>query len=298
MTTPPRLALELWGASPAALVETARRAEALGYDAVYLGESPTALNAETWTTLGVLAAATDRIAIGPVIANLLSDYRSPALLARQAATLAAASHGRFEFRTGAGATTVAGRRWWKPAGVRYGSYSERWSEADRQLGVLRSLWSGAAVELGGRPFTLDLDHPRVPITVAASGPRGAELVRRHADRWETSFCTPDEWRERRDTFALADRIATALEIDAFVGVDATHASSLWARVANDRAGENVEALWSRALVGTPEEAALRIARLADAGVGQLTVTLHDPDDGRALAAVAEARSLAAQEMAD
>ena len=66
-------------------------AERLGLDAVYLGESPTSLNAETWTSLGLVAASTTTLRFGPVIANLLDDYRSPVLLARQAATLALAA---------------------------------------------------------------------------------------------------------------------------------------------------------------------------------------------------------------
>ena len=148
----PLVALELWGNDPRTLVRTAVQAERLGLDAVYVGESPTSLNAETWTTLGLVAASTTTLRFGPVVANLLDDYRSPVLLARQAATLAVASDGRLDVRTGVGATRDAGRRWWAPAGVDYPGYAERWSMADRQLTILRSLWRGEAIDLGNGPF--------------------------------------------------------------------------------------------------------------------------------------------------
>lgn len=294
MNTPstrrPLVALELWGNDPRTLVRTAVEAEQRGLDAVYLGESPTSLNAETWTTLGLVAASTTTLRFGPVIANLLGDYRSPVLLARQAATLAMASDGRLDFRAGVGATQDAGRRWWAPAGVDYPGYAERWSMADRHLAVLGSLWRGEAVDLGAGPFSLGLEHPPIPVTVAARGPQGLELVRRHADRWEASYLGVDDWRAARASAELPGTIATSLEVDGFVGRDG--GVRIWAQVEADRAAEDLDVIRRRSLHGGVDEVAAQIRALHEVGVDQLVVALHEPHDLDAVetlaAAVAEA----------
>ncbi|MEM8704994.1 MAG: LLM class flavin-dependent oxidoreductase [Actinomycetota bacterium] len=298
MNTPlsrrPRVALELWGPDPIALVQTAVVAERLGLDAVYLGESPTALNAETWTTLGLVAASTSTLRFGPVIANLLDDYRSPVLLARQGATLARASAGRFDFRTGVGASRDAGRRWWEPAGVGYPAYGDRWAMADRQLGVLRRLWRGDEIDLGDGAFSLGFEHPPIPITVAARGARGLDLVRRHANRWEASYLAVDEFASARDAAALDDHITTSLEVDGFVGGD--DGARVWDRAQNERAGEDLTVIRRRSLHGGAGQVAGQIRALHAAGVEQLVVALHDPHDLDAIETLAAA--VARAELAD
>lgn len=285
----PRLCLEVWGSDPARLVTVARHAEAVGLDGVYLGESPTALNAETWTTLGAIANATSRVRIGPVIANLLPDYRSPVLLARQGAALAALSDGRFDFRTGVGAAHAAGAAWWQPAGVSYLDYAVRRAETERQLTVVRSLWRGQTVDLAGSAYSLGLAHPPIEITVAANGPGGLDLATRFADRWEASFATEDEWQRRNR--AVPNGLHNSLEIDGFIG-SLSDPDEVWRSVARDRSVEDLEAVRERALVGTPETVARQITHLGRAGVDQLVVALHDPLDLDAITRLGTAASLA------
>ncbi len=272
----PRICLEVWGGDPNELVGIARHAEAIGLDGVYLGESPTALNAETWTTLGAIAAVTDRIRLGPVIANLLPDYRSAALLARQGAALAVLSEGRFDFRTGVGASEAAGRAWWAPAGVAYPPYAERLKEAERQLGELRNAWA-------------DDDLPTIEVTIAATSERSLALAARFGQRWETSFATLVEWRER--AAAAPSHLKSSLEIDAFVGSE-SDPEQVWRDVAATRGGEDLDAIRDRALVGSPTQVAGQLQALGAAGVGQLVVAPHDPSDLAALSRLAEAVALA------
>jgi alkanesulfonate monooxygenase SsuD/methylene tetrahydromethanopterin reductase-like flavin-dependent oxidoreductase (luciferase family) len=277
-----RICLEVWGPDPVALVGLARHAETHRLDGVYLGESPTPLNAETWTTLGAIATATARIRLGPVIANLLPDYRSPILLARQGAALAALSNGRFDFRTGVGAGRTAGEGWWRPAGVRYPAYDARLDETERQLAILRRLWSGGETEDG---YSLDLVHPPIEITVAASSPRSMGIAERLADRWETSFATPEEWTAQARRAGPV--LASSLEIDGFIG-SADDPDLAWRQVERDRSGEDLDAIRRRALVGSPASVAEQIAALAAAGVEQLVVALHDPHDLDAITRLGEA----------
>lgn len=280
-----RICLEVWGSDPVALVELARHAEANDLDGIYLGESPTPLNAETWTTLGAIASQTETIRLGPVIANLLAGYRSPILLARQGAALAAMSKGRFDFRTGVGAARTAGEPWWESAGVPYPAYADRLDEADRQLTVLRRLWTGDETDGG---YSLGVAHPPIEITVAATSPRAMAIAERFGDRWETSFATPEEWTERARHAPPA--LASSLEIDGFVGAE-DDADLVWRQVERDRAGEDLDAVRRRALVGSPSHVAEQIDRLFQAGVEQLVVALHDPHDLDTVARLGEAGRL-------
>src|SRR5207247_2385117 len=71
-------------------VELARRAEALGFESVWM---PEAYGTDAVSILGALAARTQRIRLGTGIVNVFS--RTPALLAQTAATLDLISGGRF-----------------------------------------------------------------------------------------------------------------------------------------------------------------------------------------------------------
>lgn len=90
----------------AALVETAQRAEALGFESVWLydhlqtrdGDPEPVL--ECWTTLAALARETSRVRLGQIVTCAL--YRNPGLLAQMARTVDAASGGRVFVGVGAG----------------------------------------------------------------------------------------------------------------------------------------------------------------------------------------------------
>lgn len=305
-----RLALEVWGADLAQTMATCRRAEELGFDGFYLGESPTGLNLDCWTTLAALAQATDRIRLGPVITNVLPSYRSTLLLGRQAATVAVIAEGRLDFRTGVGASATYGRPWWEPFGVRYGPYPERAADLDAALGVLRPIWAGesvAASALGpgqrieGDPVTLGFAAPPIPITVAAVGPTGLDLAARHAAVWEASFCTPAEFEQLGAEFRArlaghmnrsGERVRRSLEIDAVVGATTAGAAGALDALKRDRASEDLDRVLNRALVGTPDRVAERLLELNAVGVDQLVMAAHDPHDPDALLALAQARDIA------
>ena len=120
------------------------------------------------------------------------------------------------------------------------------------------------------------------------------LAATRADGWETSFCTPAEYADRNRVFSdlARDRtVVRSLEIDGFLATTSPGRGRLLDRVQAERGGEDLAAVLSRALVGTPEEAAVRMAELAAAGVDQLLVALHDPHDPDALQALARSRAL-------
>lgn len=276
-----RVALEVWSSDFEQLSATCRRAEDLGFAGFYYGESPNDLNLECWTALGALAHSTSRIRLGPVIANILPTYRSTILLARQAAAVNVISGGRLDFRTGVGAAVRFARPWWEPTGIDYPDYAQRLADTRDALDTLPGLWGSEA-------------SSPIPITVAARAERSMALAASHAQVWETSFCTPTEFRDQAAIMddLLGGRVMErSLEIDGFVARTDDEVTRLLDRVRAERgAGEDLEPVFERALVGTPSRATERLVALADAGVDQIVVALHEPHQPEALEALAEAVS--------
>ena len=109
-----KFCLEIWGTDYAKIKDACVLAEDLGYHGFFYGESLANLDLDCWTVISVLSTLTKRIKLGPVITYLLPQYRSIALITKQAITLHDIYAGRHEFRTGAGATLQYAVQWWYP----------------------------------------------------------------------------------------------------------------------------------------------------------------------------------------
>jgi alkanesulfonate monooxygenase SsuD/methylene tetrahydromethanopterin reductase-like flavin-dependent oxidoreductase (luciferase family) len=170
-----------------------RRAEALGYRAVYVdgdvsvvpsrGDAPVL---DGWTATVAYLARSARIEIGSV--RLLHHW-NVARLAQAVATAESVAPHRLRLLVAIGA---------QPADRRFGlpqlPVAERVAWLDEWLGALRRLLAGDVVTLHGRRVELDraLVRPaprggQMPIELAAAGPRMLELVARHADRWDVNL---------------------------------------------------------------------------------------------------------------
>ncbi|HXM54845.1 MAG TPA: TIGR03621 family F420-dependent LLM class oxidoreductase [Candidatus Dormibacteraeota bacterium] len=150
-------------------VEKGRRAEALGYATLVmpdtLGQTLTPIPA-----LGVLAGATGTLRLGTYV--LANDFRNPVLLAREAAALDHLSSGRFELGLGAGRPGVEGD--YAKLGIPFESGGVRVSRLAEAVGVIKGLLHGG--DVFPRPV-----QERLPIVLAASGPRLLALAAREAD---------------------------------------------------------------------------------------------------------------------
>ena len=129
---------------------------------------------DAWTVLPALAAATERIRIGPMVSPV--GYRNPALLARMAASLDHLSGGRLNFGFGAGG--------YKPEYEAYGYTFEepgsiRLAQMREALELMIAMWTQPRATYHGEHFRIEgavlepkpLQKPHPPILIGGVGPK-------------------------------------------------------------------------------------------------------------------------------
>ncbi|MGA9531429.1 MAG: LLM class F420-dependent oxidoreductase [Anaerolineales bacterium] len=186
-----------WPGSPGSIRETlddiASTAEDAGFDSIWVmdhffqirgvGEVDEPM-LEGYTTLGHLAALTDRVRLGTLVTGVI--YREPALLVKEATTLDVLSAGRAYLGIGAG--------WFEREavglGVRFPPTAERFERLEEALQIAHQMWSGDDGPYHGdhyhleetlcRPQPLQAPHP--PILIGGMGERKTlRMVAQYAD---------------------------------------------------------------------------------------------------------------------
>jgi 5,10-methylenetetrahydromethanopterin reductase len=154
--------------SVAGFAADVRRAERLGWDAAFVPDSQLRRR-DTYVLLAAAAGATERIVLGPLLANPVT--RHPTVTASSIATIEELAPGRTLLGWGIGDTAV------RLAGLR----PARVAELQASTRLVRALLDGQEVEVGAaRPARLP--HPRpVPIWIAAGGPRTLRMAGGVAD---------------------------------------------------------------------------------------------------------------------
>jgi F420-dependent oxidoreductase-like protein len=190
-----RLGLNLgyWGAgNDAANLALAREADRLGFAVVWAAE---AYGSDAPTVLAWVAAQTERIDVGSAILQI--PARSPAMAAMTAATLDTLSGGRFRLGLGVSGPQVS--EGWH--GVRFDRPLVRTRE---YVEIVRMALRRERVRFEGEMYRLPLPdgpgkalrltvHPvreRIPVYLAAVGPRNLELAGEIADGWLPVFFAP------------------------------------------------------------------------------------------------------------
>ena len=205
--------IEVWlhaFAFPRRVVAAARAAEGWGFDGMLLADSQT-LNTEIWVELGMAAAATERLRLGPGVTNPFT--RHPSVTASAAATLQVESGGRAVLGLGRGDSALR----------QLGREPVHADELERALVAIQAYLSGGTAELDGFESRLTwLDNapemPKVPVTVAATGPHVIELAARHAERVDfTVGAEPDRLRWALETARGAGDASPGAFVN--VGVD-------------------------------------------------------------------------------
>ena len=131
---------------PASLLALAERAEALGFDSVWVGDSLLARpRHDALTLLTAVAARTRKVELGTAV--LLPALRNPVLLAHQVATLDRVAEGRLILGVGIATDVPNIRAEFEAAGVPFDKRVGRMIEG---LALCRALWTGKPVDWNGR----------------------------------------------------------------------------------------------------------------------------------------------------
>ena len=168
--------------SRSAWLALAQRAEEVGYSSLLV---PDVLGTP-FATIGALAVAasvTTRMRIGSFV--LVNDYRHPALLAREIATLDQLSDGRVELGMGLGTYP----RDFQQLGIPFDQAGIRYSRFAEALSIIKQFFSGETVNFSGkyytttelRPVPRPVQQPNPPILIGSSGRRMVTLAAREAD---------------------------------------------------------------------------------------------------------------------
>jgi F420-dependent oxidoreductase-like protein len=175
--------------------------EKAGLDMVFV---PEAYSYDAVSQLGYLAAVTERVELASGIIQLYS--RTPTLIAMTAAGIDFVSGGRFSLGIGtSGPQVIEG---WH--GVPYDAPLARTRET---IEICRAVWRRERLVYNGTHYQIPLpegqgtglgkplkliNHPvreRIPIIVAALGPKNVEMAAELAEGWEPIFYYPEKARE-------------------------------------------------------------------------------------------------------
>lgn len=238
-------------ADPQTMVDLAVAAEGAGWDAFFVWDHIVvfdgAIVGDPWVILSAVAAATERITIGPMVTPL--PRRRPWVVARQAVTLDHLSGGRLVLGVGLGF----------PPDEEFGTFGEstslrtRAGMLDESLAVITGMWTGEPFCFEGRHYRVGegtflprpVQRPRIPIWVAATWPNLAPV--RRAARYE-------------GIYPLADNDGTPGLIDA-AGI--TEVAAEVARRRGGLAGYDVSALV--VITGDAQRDRATIEAFAEAG---------------------------------
>jgi probable F420-dependent oxidoreductase len=273
-------------------VAMARAAEESGFDSIWIGDHllyggdgrPERGPWEAWTLLSALAAVTERVRLGPLVA--CAGFHPPGLIAKMAATIGEVSGGRFVLGLGAGWNEREFRAFGIP-------YDHRVSRFEESFAIVRGLLAGERVTLDGRFWSADdavlLPQPshRPPLMIGSNGPRVLGIALPHADAWNTWYA---DYGNSADGFAaLNERIGAAAR-DAGRDPAAIRRSACVLVVLDRAAGERPSTPDAPALEGPPERIAERLRELAQAGADE-AILVASPITERSVRRLAEVVAL-------
>lgn len=285
----------------------AQRAEALGFDSIWLCDHFLTLSAgsyandsgmedrpaaggpprdqeqtsmpllECWTTLSALARDTRRLRLGTSV--LCNSYRSPSVLAKMAATLDVISEGRLELGLGAGWF----EKEYEAYGIPFPKTSVRIAQMDEGIEVIRRMWTDPSPTFKGAHYTIDgaicdprpVQRPHPPIWIGGEGDKVHRVAARAADGINVRWWGPERFVQRSAFLEAACREH---------GRDpALLRRSLTALLAVSRDRGMIEAQRRRfaaipaagLIVGAPEECVARILEYRTAGVTHFLFTIPD-----------------------
>ena len=260
------------------VVDTARHAEATGWDGVYVadhfmgdgnafGDAVTPM-LEATGVMSALAVATERVRLGSLVFGI--TYRHPAVLANWAATTDHVSDGRLLLGVGAGWQINEHEQY----GIELGPPRERIDRFEEACQVLQGLLRAPSTTVAGDHYRLTdaLCEPKpvqapLPLLIGGKGDRMMGVVARYADEWNM-------WSRAE---AFAERSAALDQACERIGRDpatiARSTQALWF-LTDDAVGADklIERVAPRPAVGGPPERLVEaVAEWRDVGVDEVIV---------------------------
>jgi len=180
-------------------LEIVREAEKAGFDSVWAAE---AYGSDTATVLAWLGANTEKIKLGSAIFQM--PARTPAMTAMTAATIDNISNGRMLLGIGSSGPQVAEGWHGQP-------FAKQLQRTREYVAIVRMALARERVDFDGEIYTLPIpDGPgkalkltigpvqeRIPIYIAAIGPKNTQLTGEIADGWLPTFFSPEHVGEFR-----------------------------------------------------------------------------------------------------
>lgn len=272
------------------LRDIALAVEQTGFDSLWVGDHllyrdpglPPRGPWEAWSVLAALAAITERVAIGPLVAA--TSFHNPALLAKKAATVDEISGGRLIVGLGAGWNEVEYRAFGFP-------FDHRFDRFEEAFAIVRALLRDGHVDFAGRYYEardcvlLPPPARRVPIMIGSVGSRMLRLAAEHADGWNAWFT----WYGNRPEGIASVRAKVDAACEA-VGRDPLSLERTVAvlvqvedRDVDPRGGPQERA---EPLKGAPEELAAWLRGFADEGIAHVQLVV-DPITVRSIERLGE-----------
>jgi probable F420-dependent oxidoreductase len=279
----------------APLLNLATQAEELGFDSVWVGDSPLARpRADALVMLAAVAARTERVILGTAVS--LPALRHPILLAHELATLDLIAQGRLIVGAGGGFPYPITEAQFQAVGV---MFRTRISRLEECIAAMRLLWREDEVSFAGRHFEFQnvslVPKPHQPggppIWLAGGGDAALQRVGRIGDGWlpypPTAEAYAAEWSVIQQAAAEHDRpTAVVPALYATVSVDQEPERAAEAlRASIERYYEapleviaSIQALFS----GTPRQCAEWLGGYVEAGDRHVVVRFAVADHAAAL----------------
>ena len=183
MSRPFRFGFSLDGLDePREIARRVRRAEDIGYSSVVMTDHFDDRHGPL-VALTTIALATTSLRVGTLV--LANDYRHPAVLAKELASLDQVSGGRLEIGIGAGWMASD----YEQAGIGFDRPGVRIERLDEAISVLEGCFSDGPFDFEGSHYTIGgldsrpkpVQKPRPPLLMAGGGHRMLALAARRAD---------------------------------------------------------------------------------------------------------------------
>jgi alkanesulfonate monooxygenase SsuD/methylene tetrahydromethanopterin reductase-like flavin-dependent oxidoreductase (luciferase family) len=262
-------------------VSMAKNAEAAGFDSIWVGDHllyrddgrPERGPWEAWTLLAALAAVTERVRLGPLVACLA--FHPPGLIAKMAATVNEVSGGRLVLGVGAG--------WNEPEFLAFGiPFDHRFSRFEEAFRIVHRLLAGERVTASGRYWSaadavlLPVPGRRPTLMVGSTGERVLATTLPHVDAWNTWF---DGYGNTPGGFADLNARVTKAAADSGRAPSEVWRSACVLVMLDPGSGERVPDGDVVPLEGTPEKIAEALRSFAEAGADEVILVASPITEG-------------------